>query len=132
MPEYNSSKTQKCLLFLSFSLLARLSSSNTDESLLSKNSNLKVNDQHCSSESCDDVSATSLDCDALFSTKNSEERLLKLKDVMSMDEKTFVDWKSLDSKKMFYIESSGRNHLTARQVKQCQLINYQYNNRKSK
>ena len=103
--------------FLSLLFLAKFCSTTTVESLLSQEKDLKLNDEHCASESCDDFSATSFDCDALFSTKNSEERLVKLKDVMSsIDEKTFVDWKSSDSKKMFYVESSGRNHLTARQV----------------
>ena len=84
----------------------------SDDVLLS----VELNEEKCSSESqCDDVT---FNCDELFSLTNKNEEKKKdtfvtLKDLMlGGNEK----WREFDSKKMFFVESAGRNHLTPRQV----------------
>ena len=83
-------------------------STNAENVLLSSKSSTS-GEEYCSNDSCD-TSAT-FDCDALISSKT--ERLIELDDAMLQDES---NWKNLESKKMFYVESSGSNHLSTRQV----------------
>jgi hypothetical protein len=92
-----------CILSVFYS---KVWSTNAENVLLSTESS---NGEHCSSDSCD-TSAT-FDCDALIASKS--ERLVELDNAMLEDESK---WKNLESKKMFYVESSGSNHLSTRQV----------------
>ena len=85
----------------------------SDNVLLSVN----LKEEQCSegSSQCDDVT---LNCDELFSLTNKNEekkerKIVTLEDVMLGGNE---NWRNLDSKKMFFVESAGRDHLTPRQV----------------
>ncbi len=79
------------------------------ENILLSTKRSTSDDGHCSNDSCD--TSSTIDCDALISAKT--ERLVELENAMLDDESK---WKNLESLKMFYVESSGSNYLSTRQV----------------
>jgi hypothetical protein len=98
---------QKVLVLILF--LNKKFASTSDVLLSSKQSN----EDNCSSDGCDEN--VTLDCDAIFTArgvKKSKDYIVPLKDVLSDDAN--LEWRN--SEKMFFVESSGNDHLKIRQV----------------